>query len=277
MRELVRVLATSAVLLALTASASAQRAPDTATLDRGDGISKVGVDLGLTLLDGPLYDGALRIEPYGQYVHTSGVGVYGAIPITASFGDEDDLIFGDQDDVAAGNLDLGLLYVLDGPTLSWVFRGGVALPTADDEIDGVLTNLAGVWPRLTDRALAQRDATYVRLAVSPLVHAQTLFLRADVGVDIGIADDEVDADELLRLNLAAGVDVGVVALSFELATLAAFDDVDDDEDWVHTLAFAARFMTEALEPFLAIGVPLDESVRDGVDLFVSAGIQVPFR
>jgi hypothetical protein len=267
------LVSTTFVLLALAPAARAQRAPDTATLDRGDGITKVGLDLGFVVLDDYIYDGALRLEPYGQYVLDMGLGFYGALPISASFGDDDETD-GDQDDVALGNLDVGMLYVLDDETLSLVFRGGVALPTADDELDGRVTNGAAVWPRLTDLALAQADSTHVRLAISPLVHTKKLFLRADLGVDLAIDDDD---NHLLRLNLAGGADLGTVALSLELATVADLDDVDDDEDYFHTLAFAARFMTEKLEPFLAIGLPLDESLREFIDLFVSGGIQVPFR
>src|SRR5688500_17768902 len=104
MRSLTCALSTSLLLLlALAPAARAQRAPDTATLDRGDGITKLGLDLGLTLLDDTPYDAALRIEPYGQYVLDSGFGFYGALPISASFGDDDDPP-GDQDDVALGNL-----------------------------------------------------------------------------------------------------------------------------------------------------------------------------
>jgi hypothetical protein len=280
-RTSLRVLVISTVLIASAATAAAQRAPDTATLDRGDGITKLGFDLGLTFLDDDsLYDGALRVEPYGQYVTDSGFGFFGALPITVSFGDEEnDPLLGDpdQDTVAIGNLDLGLLYVLHGPTLSWVFRGGVAAPTASDDLDGFLTNAAGVYPRLTDVALIHPDATYIRLGVSPLVHANKFFMRGDIGFDLGIDDDDNEGEELLRLNLAVGYDVGLVALSAELVNVGEVaDDNDGDEDWIHTLAFAARFMTEKLEPFLAIGLPLDDS-RDFVDLFLSAGIQATFR
>jgi hypothetical protein len=274
-QTLARVLSMSLVLLAVAPAALAQRAPDTATIDRGDGISKIGVDLGLVFLEPPPYDGALRIELYGQYVTDMGLGFYGALPLSASFGDDDTAPdVEDHDDAAVGNLDLGLLYVLDGPTLSWVFRGGVGVPTASDDPDEVLTNYAAVWPRLTDAALAHPDATYIRLALSPLYHADKLFLRADLGFDLGI-DDNDSADELVRLNVAGGIDLGAVALSLELATLATLDD--DDETFLHTLAVTARFMTKKLEPFLAVGAPLDESAREGVDLFVSGGIQVPFR
>lgn len=275
-RTLACALSTSLALLAITPAARAQRAPDTATIDRADGITKIGLDLGFVALDGEPYDSALRVELYGQYVLDMGLGFYGAMPLSMSFGDEDDPIAGDQDATALGNVDLGMLYVLDGATTSWVFRGGIALPTADDDPDGALTNRAAVWPRFTDLALTAPDAPYVRLAVSPLVHTRKLFLRADLGVDIGV-DDEDLAEDLLRLNVAGGVDLGIVALSLELATLASFDDFAGDETYLHTLAVAARFMTRSLEPFLAVGAPLDESVRDSVDLFVSGGIQVPFR
>src|ERR1044072_8629082 len=74
------------LLLALAGGpAFAQRAPDMATLDRGDGISKIAVDAGLTFVDYP-YDLALRLELYGQYVARSGFGLYGAMPFTMSFG-----------------------------------------------------------------------------------------------------------------------------------------------------------------------------------------------
>jgi hypothetical protein len=271
-RNLACALTLSLAVLATSSVARAQRAPDTATLDRGDGITKIGLDLGLTFLDDNPYDTALRLEPYGQYVLDMGLGFYGALPLSASFGDDDDPP-GDQDDVALGNLDVGMLFVLHGETVSWVFRGGVALPTADDEPDGALTNFFAVWPRLTDLALAEPDATRIRLAVSPLVHKKKLFLRADVGLDLATDDAE---NHLVRVNVAGGVDTGTVALSLEIASLGSLDDADD-EDWFHTLAFAARFMTKSLEPFLAVGLPLDSSLREGIDLFVSGGIQVPFR
>lgn len=115
--------------LAITTKvAEAQRAPDMATLDRGDGISKIGLDLAYTALD-THYSGALRFELYGQYVTRSGLGLYGALPFAHSFGDAPEPF--PQPDTVLGNLDLGLLYVVESSrTLSWVFRGGVALPTA---------------------------------------------------------------------------------------------------------------------------------------------------
>jgi hypothetical protein len=260
-----------AIVMALAATAHAQRSPDMATLDRGDGITKIGIDLGLTILEHPPYDEALRLEPYEQYVTTSGLGVYGALPISMSFGGNDNPPPLPQDASALGNLDLGLLYVVaSNPSWSLVFRGGVALPTASGGVDESATNAYAVFPRLTDVALTNADAWYVRLGFSPLVHANKLFARADLGFDLGIADD--DADELIRLNAGVGVDVGVVALSLELVNIANLDA----DDWSHSVAFTVRFMGKSLQPFLAVGTPLDEGLRDRVDLFVSGGLQVAF-
>jgi hypothetical protein len=260
-----------ALVVALAATAHAQRAPDMATLDRGDGITKIGIDLGLTLLEHPPYDAALRFEPYGQYVMPSGLGFYGAIPISMSFGGDDNPAPLPQNATALGNADLGLLFVVtSNPAWSLVFRGGVALPTASDGLDESATNAYAVFPRLTDVALTNADAWYVRLGFSPLLHANKLFLRADLGFDLGIDDD--DADELIRLNGGAGVDLGVVAVSVELVNIANLDA----DDWSHSVAFTLRFMGESLQPFIAAGTPLDDRLRDAVDLFISGGLQVAF-
>jgi len=259
------------IVLMLANAAHAQRAPDMATLDRGDGISKFGVDGAFSSIDTPFYDAALRFELYGQYITNSGFGVYGAIPLAHSFGDAPEPM--PQPATALGNLDLGMLYVITkSRSFSWVFRGGVAVPTASDDGDGVATNFFATWPRLTDIALAVPDAWYVRLGFSPLIHVDNIFFRFDLGFDIGIDDDNA-ADELVRLNLGGGIDLGVVALSLELVNLYSLDDFDDDDDWVHTLAFTVRFMGEQLQPFIALGAPIDDS-RDAIPFFFAAGIQV---
>lgn len=77
---MLRILGVLFALVFATRTAAAQRAPDMATLDRGDGITKVGLDLGYSSLD-THYSGALRFELYGQYVLPSGLGFYGALPM----------------------------------------------------------------------------------------------------------------------------------------------------------------------------------------------------
>ena len=66
----------AAVLAALAAPAAAQRMPDFATLDRGDGYSKLGLDLAWVSLDTANYDSALHLELHGQFVSYSGLGLY---------------------------------------------------------------------------------------------------------------------------------------------------------------------------------------------------------
>ncbi|HEU0036957.1 MAG TPA: hypothetical protein VFQ53_40380 [Kofleriaceae bacterium] len=256
--------------------AHADRSPDMATLDRGDGITKIGVDFGLSILNDPPYDSALRIEPYGQYVLRSGLGFYAAIPISLSFGGEGEPAPPEADNATAlGNIDLGLLYTLNqSDHFALVFRGGVGLPTASSGRDEALTNTFASTPRYTDVALAIPEALYIRLAISPLFYSGRLFLRGDLGIDLGVNRDEGNAPELLRLNIGAGIDLDAVALSFELVNTALLRDNDSDDDFNNVFAFAARFMGETLQPIIAIGTPID--FRDRVKAFISVGIQAQF-
>ncbi|MGE0549932.1 MAG: hypothetical protein AB7O24_01670 [Kofleriaceae bacterium] len=270
-----KLFVTFAILIGGTSSVHAQRAPDLATLDRGDGITRIGLDMGLTLLDSPLYSAALRLEPYGQYVTSSGFGIYGAIPIARTFGGGE--APEPEDTFALGNLEIGGLYVIESdPRISWVFRGGLVVPTSSDGRDELFTNFYATWPRFTDLALVVPDAFYVRLSVSPLIHINKLFVRADLGIDIG-SDDAGFADELLRINVGGGYDFGLVALGLELVNTYSFDAFDSDENAEHVVAGTVRFMGEALQPFLAIGTPLDDAPREEVSLFFAGGIQAVFR
>ncbi|MDQ3366797.1 MAG: hypothetical protein M3680_15335 [Myxococcota bacterium] len=270
---MLRLLGLSFMLVVATSQAHAQRAPDMATLDRGDGISKFGIDLGLTALDSPFYSATLRLDLHGQYVTDSGFGFYGSVPIARSFGGSDDPTL-PQNATAIGNLELGLLFVVtSSPTVSWVFRGGLALPTADDDGDGAVTNFFATWPRLTDFALTAPSSLYGRFSISPLIHLNRAFLRFDLGLDAGSTDSGIP-DQLLRINAGAGYDFGAVALSLELANIASLDDFGEDEAFLHTLAVTVRFMGEQLQPFLSFGVPVDDSARDQVSFFVSAGLVI---
>lgn len=255
-----------------SSTAYAQRAPDLATLDRGDGITKLGFDLGFSSLEKPPYSAALRFELWGQYLTNSGIGFYGALPISRSFGGEGPPLPDADNATSISDLDLGLLYVTSGESLSWVFRGGVALPTATDGLAPGLTRYYATGPRLTDLALVS-DQWYVRLAISPLIHVDRLFLRADIGFDINADEDNY---HFLRLNVGGGIDLDVVALSLELVNSAAFGDFTGEEDFFHSLALTTRFMGEQLQPFLSIGLPIDDYRRDVIKLWIAGGLQVAF-
>ena len=263
---LAAALAAGALLLG-AAPARAQRAPDFATLDRADGYSRIGVDGAYVALDAPPWDAVLRLELFGQYVAPSGLGLYGALPLARSVSDG-------EDETALGAIELGALYVAHGRDMSIALRGGLGLPTAGDELDEMLVNVLATQARLGDYALTVPDAVYGRLAFSPLVHTRGLFVRLDLGLDIPLSEGDADADALLRLNLGAGVDLGVVALMAELVNIASTDEFPGEEDFLHTVALSARFMGQTLQPFVAFGVPLDDSTREAVDFFVSLGLQV---
>jgi len=262
------------ILLFGSATAYAQRAPDLATLDRGDGITKLGLDLGFSSLSKPPYSAALRFELWGQYVTDSGIGFYGALPLSRSFGSDGPPLQPDNA-TSLSNLDLGGLFVRSGESMSWVFRGGVALPTATGGADEAATRYYATAPRLTDIVLASND-WYVRLAVSPLIHINRMFLRADLGFDIDVDGNEY---HYLRFNVGGGIDLKTVALSLELVNTATFGAPNTfvrDEDFFHALAFTVRFMGERFQPFLSVGLPIDEYRRDSVRFFLSGGLVVAF-
>lgn len=274
-----RITLAIAFVLALAGNVHAQRAPDLATLDRGDGISKVALDAGLTFVKAP-YDLALRLEIYGQYVTRSGIGIYGALPLTASFGapsDSEDPAPPDllpNDTASLSNLELGGLYVVTkSRMLSFVFHLGLSLPTATDgdnaidARDSFATRTAGILPRATDMVNTFGN-WYARLGFSPLIYADKLFFRFDLGFDI--AFEEADP-HVFRFNLGGGVDLGPVALSLELANSVAF--ANDTENFLDVLALTFRFMGEKFQPYLAVGAPLDDDTRNGIELFIAGGLQ----
>lgn len=267
-----RTILTVFVVLALSNLAHAQRAPDMATLDRGDGISKIAVDGGLTFGDFP-YDMALRLELYGQYVSRSGLGLYGAVPLTMSFGapsDDVDPVPPDaipNDALSISNPEVGGLYVVTkSRKMSFVFRLGASLPLANEGRDEAATRFFGIYPRATDLANASGN-WYLRFGFSPLLYVDRFFFRFDVGFDAAL--EEFDP-HILRFNLGGGVDLGPVALGLELVNNALFYEGNDD--FLNVLAFTMRFMGEKLQPYLSVGAPLDDA-SDNIDLFVAGGIQ----
>ena len=257
------------VLLARAATAHAQRAPTMATLDRGDGVSKVGLQVGLTVLESPPYDAALRLEPYAQLFLPGGLGFYGALPLSGSFGGGDNIQPLPRNAAALGNLDLGLLDVIAAsPHVSFILRGGLALPTAARSSDGIATSTCAIAPRLTDRALTIPDAWYLRLAVSSLIRSRNLFFRADLGIDRGLGDDD---DDVLRVNLGLGIDLDPLAFSLELATVGY--PVREGDPFSSGLALTTDFAGELLQPFISIGTPLYGQLDAQVALFFAGGLQ----
>jgi hypothetical protein len=173
-----------------------------------------------------------------------------------------------NDAASLSNLELGGLFVATkSHNLSFVFRLGASLPTASDGRDEAVTRYSGMFPRMTDYANTFGE-WYVRAGFSPLYYANRLVFRADLGFDIGL-DDTVP--NLLRLNLGLGYDFGTVAFSLESVNTVAF--MEGDDDFLNALALTVRFMGERLQPYLAVGAPIDDTSRGDINLFVAGGFQ----
>jgi hypothetical protein len=268
------------VMIALAAGIAAAQpmagSPTFATMDRQDGESAIGGALGWTFFDndGPGDISTLRLDIYGHYVSESGLGGYGQLPVSFLFVDD---VPGLDDETGIGNLEGGVLYVIPSGAIDFVLRGGITLPTADDD-EGIIPNVFGTWPRLTDVALAFPETFLLRLSASPIFRSGQFVLRLDGGVDFSVSSDGEEPDPVLRLNVGGGIDTGTFAVLGELVTIGNVGDDDvevdeNDEDFLHTLSVSARFRAGAIEPGVALGFPLDDSIREFMDFFVIAGLQ----
>ncbi len=271
------------VMIALAAGSAAAQpvagSPTFATLDRQDGESKIGAALGWTFFDndGPADASALHVDIYGHYVGESGLGGYGIIPLGFIWVDNPAPL-DDDSESAIGNIEGGAVYAIARGMNDFILRGGITLPTADDSPAGFGANAASILgPRLTDIALIYPETLWLRLSASPILRSGQLVFRIDGGLDVALSTDNGDEpDPVLRLNVGGGVDTGTVAILGELVTVANLGDDDastEDEDFLHTLAVSARFRAGAIEPGVAVGFPLDESVREFMDFFIIGSLQ----
>jgi hypothetical protein len=257
------VLACFAGAVATSSSAQANSFSGFSNLDRPSYDSMVGLDLGFGFIE--FDDGeSLRMDLHGQYLIDGGVGVYGMVPLSRLFVD---VPFFDNS-MALGNLEAGAFYLAPAGGIDLVLRGGVALPTADSNLTGITTNAIAHSVRITDAALAYPDTTWLRLSGSPMLTSGDFFLRMDIGLDVPVRTD-VDADPLVRFNVGGGFDLDRLSLMGELALL--FDT--DGDDYVAS-ALTARFHGRQFEPGLSIIVPINDDLRDVLDLGLLFSMQV---
>ncbi len=267
------VVSTALSLTALSSFAFADEplAPDFATLDRQSSHSTFGVDMGITTIDDVDAEFA-RIDLHGQYVLPEGYGVYGNLPMTTAFIDDED------NETAIGNLELGGMYnIRVRPDMNLNLHAGLLLPTADDDFAGVFTNVFGSFGRITDLATSAPESTWLRVGVSPTLRSGNLFARADLGFDVAVDSPESsDTNTLLRANVGAGIDLGQVAVMGEVVTLGNLDADDDDEQFIHTGAVTARFDAgNDIAPSISISTPLDDDAR-GEAWTLTAGVHARF-
>lgn len=211
----------------------------------------------------------LRLDLYGQYLaqlDANRLGGYVWMPVVRTFGTDGD------EETGLGSLELGGAFAMAvSPETDLVLRGGLVLPTVDEN-DALLV-LLGSFGRLTDLYTSLPDFTWLRLSGSALHDAAPYFVRADLGFDVPFSDEE-DITGLLRVNLAAGIDLGAAAVLGELATLGIIGDDDTDESFLHTLALTLRGRGQTFSPGLSLVVPLDDSLNSAVDFVVVGSIRI---
>lgn len=217
------------------------------SLDRQDGVSRLGVELGYANLNDEVDVTPLRIGLYGQYVAPAGVGGYGSLNIAHVLGEE-------GSDTAIGNLELGGLYAVALGSIEGVGRIGVALPTASDEdIGDLFANLSGTYSRLGDLVLGVPTASWLRLSGSPILRGKSFLLRADLGIDIPLThDDGIEPDPFFRANLAAAFVHGPHQLSAEVVNVFTMDGANDS---LHSIGGTYRIDLGNVTPYLGLFDP----------------------
>ena len=251
--------------------------PTPMAMDRQDGISRIGLQLGFGFFDEPPNTDitALGAQAYGQYMTPSGFGVYGILPfnyLSIEVGNQD------ESESAIGGIELGGIYVVPGHQIDWVLHGGLVLPTASDDndgpISGIATNGFGSFMRINDILLAYPELTALRLGVSPVLRQGQLVLRFDGAIDVPLAADGEEPDPLVRLNVGGGLDTGSFALLGELVNVISTEDNDNnDNDVINVLGITGRFMLGAFEPGVQIGFPLDDELNDLMDWYRAVSLQ----
>jgi hypothetical protein len=277
-----------AVLWALPAAAWAQaHTPGFATIDRFDDQSKAEVVVSLAGYDTAfLSDASLetfRFDLYGQYITDGGYGGYAMLAASYAAISGDALgVELDDSGFGANNIELGGLYVLHSESFDTILRGGLTLPTAsepgaDDTVD---PNALAAFMRATDFVQHPADTSVLRVSASSLLWHGTAFFRVDTGLDVPIDDgatgETAGLDTLLRVNIGSGVETSGVALMGEIVNLANTDDeLPDGEDrFLHFLGVSARYLgTGALQPSLALQLPLDDQIDGVIDYVLIFGVQ----
>jgi hypothetical protein len=278
-------LVTLLILGALAGPAAAEREPadrvhDPHTMDRVTPATTFGVELGYEVWDGDsAVDTILGFDVGGHFVSDAGIGGYLVVPFSY-LSTEDVLIFEGDSELVVGNLEVGGLYARPlgrRGNADMIFRAGVALPTADDDVDvGLLQPYASV-PRYGDLVQRWPNSTWLRLAFSPMGRAGVFFWRADLGVDVMLDDDDgdaVDISPVIRANVGGGVDLGSVDVAAEFVTNVTNPEDDATDETASTLALGARFEAGGTQPGVALILPVGFDDLEDLELAIAASLAV---
>lgn len=217
---------------------------------------------------------SLRTDLYLQ-AGAAGLAGYVALPVASAFADG-------QSETRLGNVELGALAWWELDATDLVVRLGFAAPTSDPSFEDQLVLASGFWGRLTDIAtVLDVDSWALRASFSPLWGSETVFLRADVGVDVVIPVAETvavdlggfrvglrrDTAAMLRLNGGIGVRAAPVAFTLELVNVVWLTDAAD-RSW-NGLTLAVHLDLAPVRAHVGAVVPLDADLVGEIAVFTT--------
>jgi hypothetical protein len=242
------------------------------TLDRMDPQTRFGIQVGLDKRDAVSLGDAfyMRFEPYGQYVHPDHFfGIYGQIPFAHAF------VTG-SDGTGIGNLELGG-FVMPMYNANLILRGGLMLATASESGVDLDANRYTVYERFTDFLLIAPNYTTARVSASTVQQQGSFYFRADGGFDLVLDKPAVDNNApsvFFRANVAGGVRIQELDLTFELVNLAAVNGSNFNglaDRFRHTFAVGLRTPGDN-QIHVGMVFPLDDDIRGDIWI-VSLGFQ----
>lgn len=216
-------------------------------------------------------EGALHLDIHGQRLRDVGTGLLGGyFNIPLSYMD-----LGGENVLSLGNIELGVLSVFGSRTAHVIFRGGLSMETAHgfNELGRLGAYLSSLG-RINDMYTQYPDSNWIRLGATPVYRGDRFFVRGDIGLDFFIPKGgEPEVDPLVRLNVAAGVDLKKAIVMAELATIREIDDVYNPDGWLESVALTVQG-TGSVAPFGGVVVHLREEMRDALMLVVTAGVRM---
>lgn len=225
-----------------------------------------------------------RLDLDGAYLDPRGFGVDGNVAVSKSFLDEDNgnpFAPAANEQTALSNVELGGMYQhILSPQLTLAAHAGLTLPTSDDDA-GMIVNLLSTGSRIRDQVLAIPDTMWLRLGVTPTYQQGNLFVRGDVGFDIGLDNESVmgagPIDPMGHVSVGVGYAEPRFAASAEVTTIFSTGTLDEDEDrFYHAGTISAEYRAAGrVVPQVALMTALDsDSFADVVT--VTAGVTAGF-
>jgi len=242
-------------------------------IQRFDGESRAGVDMGYGSIDGATDDVTLlRFDLHGHYVDPgSHFGGYFQVPYAYASGNDDS-------ESAIGDAEIGGIFIPAGLTTadhSLILHAGITLPTAPDELGPALIGAYASVLRVHDLYQAVPKGVSVRFGASPTFRSGNIYARADIGFDVNMdAAGDDTADPAMHVNAGVGVYVTPEAsVTAEVASITVFDDTEGDDDNLINGGISFRYNAGAVAPYLGVMVPFDDDVRDDLSFAIIVGAE----